>query len=425
MIPSTHAHLHVAAITHPGMRGKNNEDRYKVSSFITGEADRTPSLFAIVSDGIGGHRAGERAAEMAVTLISHAIGESQADDPTNILAQAVTSASQAIFDEASGDLSKKGMGATCICAWVIGDRLFMVAVGDSRLYLLRSGTILQLNIDHTWIQEAIEHGAITPEQARGHPNAHVIRRYLGSPVPVMPDFRIRLNPSESDAESAGNQGLQLLPDDVLLLCSDGLHDLVEEREILQVIASQNLEQALENLVNMANDRGGHDNITIVAMQTREKVAAQEFTAPTVIDAAKPTDTHPNEITQAIRRPRPAVVEPAVQRAPASSPSRRLIWLTCGGLLVIALFVVLTAGALGMLSNLELPLPGDAATHTPSATITATVTTTRGLPTLPGFITTPVPQSTGSGGPFITLPAPGSPTPDYTPWPTNTRPPSSR
>lgn len=418
MIPTTRAHLHVAAITHPGMRGKNNEDRYGVSAYSIGEEDRTPSVFAMIADGIGGHRAGETAAEMAVNLISQSVAESMASDPPAVLAEAVSNASQAIFEESASDPSKKGMGATCIAAWVIGDRLFTVAVGDSRLYLIRSGSILRLNIDHTWIQEAIENGALTPDQAKGHPNAHVIRRYLGSPQPVVPDFRIRLNPTESDGDAQANQGLRLLPDDVLLLCSDGLHDLVDDQEILQVISNQKMEKALETLVNMANERGGHDNITIVALQVPKTGAAQIFDTPTVV--AEPQPVVPaDDVTQAMRRPAAAAAaKPVVTRRPA--PNSRLVWFTCAGLALIIGITLVAAVVLGVLAIPGLNIPGADGTKTSTTTVTVTVTTTRGLPTLPGFITTPVPQSTGEGGPFITLPPSGPPTPTYTPWPTNTR-----
>jgi protein phosphatase len=399
------------------MRGKNNEDRYGVSAYSIGEEDRTPSVFAIIADGIGGHRAGETAAEMAVNLISKSVAESVASDPPAVLAEAVSNASQAILEESLSDPSKKGMGATCIGAWVIGDRLYTVAVGDSRLYLIRSGSILRMNIDHTWIQEAIESGALTPEQAKGHPNAHVIRRYLGSPQPVVPDFRIRLNPAESDDEAETNQGLRLLPDDILLLCSDGLHDLVDDHEILQVISSQKMEKALETLVNTANERGGHDNITIVALQVPKTGAAQVFDTPTVV--AEPEPVIANDVTQAMRRPAAVTpVKPIVRRRPASNT--RLVWFTCAGLALVIGVILVSAVILGVLAIPGLNIPGAAGTTTSTRTVTVTMTTTRGLPTLPGFITTPVPQSTGDGGPFITLPPSGPPTPTYTPWPTNTR-----
>jgi PPM family protein phosphatase len=125
---------------------------------------------------------------------------------------------------------------------------------------------LQVTTDHTWIQEAIDFGALTPQQAVGHPNAHVIRRYLGAQSPMAPDFRLRLQPNETDVQSEANQGLRLLPGDRLVLCSDGLTDLVTKEEISSAIRSHERKAALDYLINLANSRGGHDNITIIYLE---------------------------------------------------------------------------------------------------------------------------------------------------------------
>ena len=266
MIPADHAHLHVAASTHPGMKGKNNEDQYAVSAYKLSETDPTPSLLALISDGIGGHRAGEIASQIAVETISRVVSESDGAKPQLTLKTAIIQASQAILTQAEAHLDRRGMGATCVCAWIIGNRLYTASVGDSRLYLLRGDAISQLTTDHSWIQEAIEYGALKPEQARGHPNAHIIRRYLGSQPPPEVDFRLRLDPSETDGQAQGNQGFLLLPGDFLLLCSDGLTDLVDKEEIRFALRSSNRNQATQDLTQLANERGGHDNITIVLLE---------------------------------------------------------------------------------------------------------------------------------------------------------------
>jgi PPM family protein phosphatase len=264
MIRTDRAHLNVVAQTHAGMTGKNNEDRYAITSFQLNEEDPTPVLFAVVADGIGGHRAGEVAAELAVDHISQYVAESDAHRPKKILERAIHEASEAIADHAASADEQKGMGATCACVWVIGDKLFTATVGDSRIYLLREGRIQQLTTDHTWVQEAIEKKILTPEEAREHPNVHVIRRYLGSPDPPEVDFRLRLYDSEADALAEGNQGTQIRPGDVLLICSDGLTDLVWNDEIAEVIRSKNNPKAAtQQLIETANQRGGHDNITVV------------------------------------------------------------------------------------------------------------------------------------------------------------------
>ena len=104
---------------------------------------------------------------------------------------AVTEASDAVAAHAASNEDLRGMGATCAMAWIIGDELHTAYVGDSRIYLMRAGRIQQLTTDHTWVQEAMEKGILTPEQARTHPNVHVIRRYLGSAEPPEPDFRLK------------------------------------------------------------------------------------------------------------------------------------------------------------------------------------------------------------------------------------------
>ncbi|HET7144507.1 MAG TPA: protein phosphatase 2C domain-containing protein [Anaerolineales bacterium] len=266
MIRSTLAHLQVAAISHAGMSGKNNEDRYSVSSFQLSKDDARPALFAIVSDGIGGHRAGEVAAELAVNYITTNVAESNAKKPLKILETAIQDASQMISEHSAGKDDEQGMGATCACVWVIENKLYTAYVGDSRIYLIRGRQVQRVTIDHTWVQEALEKGIITTEQMRDHPNVHVIRRYLGGLKLPNVDFRLRIDDEESDEKSENNQGFRLEPSDTILMCTDGLTDLVWDDEILKVVPSKkDMKVAAETLVNMANERGGHDNITVVIL----------------------------------------------------------------------------------------------------------------------------------------------------------------
>lgn len=256
------SHLNVATMTHAGMVGKNNEDRFTVSSYI-GQEDR-PVLFAIVSDGIGGHRAGEVAAELAVNYILEKISESDGKRPLEIMESAIHTASQAIASRSASQADQFGMGATCACVWIEGNRLYTAYIGDSRIYLIRDGKIQRLTVDHTWVQEAIEKGVITPEQARDHPNVHVIRRHLGSVELPDVDFRLKLSGEDDDEQARKNQGTRLKFGDVLLMCSDGLTDLVWDDEILRLVTTRNaLKSAAHDLVEQANERGGYDNITVV------------------------------------------------------------------------------------------------------------------------------------------------------------------
>lgn len=260
------------ALSHPGMSGKNNEDRYAVTPFLLGEQNATPVLLAVLSDGIGGHHAGEVAAEVTVETITRQVAASGAANPTEALQNAVIHASNEVQALAKADPGRQGMGATCAVVYIIGDKLYTVTVGDSRIYLMQKGRIRQVSIDHTWIQEALDAGMLRADEIEGHPNAHVIRRYLGSPTPPEGDLRLNLSRDESDAASQANQGMTLKSGDRLLLCSDGLTDLVSENEILETLQSLPMEAALQELVDLSNQRGGHDNITVVAIEIPTSVA---------------------------------------------------------------------------------------------------------------------------------------------------------
>jgi protein phosphatase len=361
MIRVTRAHLNVDAQTHPGMSGKNNEDRYAVASFVLDKRDRTPVLFAVLADGIGGHRAGEVAAELTVNHMMQVIARSDGRHIRRTIEDAVVEASDAISAHSESNENLKGMGATCATAWIVGDKLHTAYVGDSRIYLIRAGRIQQLTIDHTWVQEAIERGVLTPEMARQHPNVHVIRRYLGSPTPPDPDFRLRLFDDEGDQHAENNQGLQLLPNDILLLCSDGLTDLVWNDEILEVIRSKsNLKESSRALIELANSRGGHDNITVVLVSV------------------------PSNFKLIVRK--------NVNWMPW------IIGIVSGIILVMGATAVFTLGLLSRNGK-----------STPTPTITSPPTLTK-MP-----LATPTPLSTMTILPTLSLPI----APTYTPWPTNT------
>jgi serine/threonine protein phosphatase PrpC len=313
VIPLDHTHLHVAAATHPGMRGKANEDRYSVSAYRFTSDDHLPSVLVVLADGIGGHRAGEVAAQLAVENINKYVAEGQSNQPTQVLKQALTYTNQIILDHSKEDPTLTGMGTTCVCAWVIGDQLYATSVGDSRLYLQRGAKLVCLTTDHTWIQEALTQGSLMPDQVKGHPNAHIIRRFLGSMNAISPDMRLRLSPVESDTQAEANQGLHLLPGDRLLLCSDGLTDLVQDGEILDILRNIQLESSPARLIDLANQRGGHDNITVVAMEVPQ----------------------PAHITRPIRLSHQAIIVP-VQKSRRSAVS----WLMIGLLLVAILLMIL-------------------------------------------------------------------------------------
>lgn len=272
MIRKTQSRYPVTAQSHPGMSGKNNEDRFGVTAFQLSKNNPTPVLVAVLSDGVGGHKAGEVAAELAVNQIMDTVAESKGEHPVQVIETGIHRASNAIYAESQKDNGKQGMAATVAVTWMIGHRLFTATVGDSRIYLIRGNRIQQLNTDHTWIQEALDNNILTPDQVEGHPNRHVIRRYLGGPNPPDVDFRMRLNQGENDQQSIQNQGVALQTGDRLILTSDGLTDLVNDAEILAAFdVEANL--AVENLIDLANQRGGHDNITIISFEIPDGIQA--------------------------------------------------------------------------------------------------------------------------------------------------------
>jgi protein phosphatase len=266
MIPSQHSDLHLGHGTHPGESGKNNEDAYAVKVFRTLTGNHTATL-AAVADGIGGHLAGEVASDLAVKSVIEVVAESADADYRAVLEQAVGRAARVVAERAQSDPEYQGMGTTLALALVVGRRLYTAYVGDSRLYLVRHQTIRQISVDHTWLEAAIEHGFITREEAKRHPNQHVVLRHLGKNPEMKGDFRLRLYHTETLEQAQQNQGLPLEPGDAVVVCSDGLSDLVEGEEILDTLVRNGDPQAtVDELIALARSRGGHDNITVIVMQ---------------------------------------------------------------------------------------------------------------------------------------------------------------
>ncbi len=265
MIRTERAHLYLAAQSDPGLSGKNNEDNFAVSAYSLSQSNPTPSVFAIVSDGIGGHRSGEVASEMTVNLISQIVAQSDGGHPLAVFQQGFYAVSEKIVEQAEQDASQRGMGATAACVWVIDKQLYIAYAGDSRIYLIRGKRIQQLSRDHTWVQEALDKGILSKAAIKSHPNLHVIRRYIGSSEPPEPDLRLYLRAGESDQEAKANQGMVLTPGDVVLVCTDGLTDLVNDNEIAAALQGRTLKQTAKALIDLANQRGGHDNITVLLL----------------------------------------------------------------------------------------------------------------------------------------------------------------
>lgn len=268
MIKMEKSHVPITASTHAGMSGKNNEDNYRVTAYQMSEHNEARVLVAVLCDGVGGHQAGEVASTIGVNLITETIADSNGEDFTNVLTTAIEKASIEVNKQAALNADgpgRAGMGSTASIACLMGNRLYTATLGDSRIYLIRDHTIHQISKDHTWIQDALDVGLITPAQVHGHPNSHVIRRYLGGPGIPEVDLRMFLTGYENDAQAEANQGTRLYTGDTILLCSDGLSDLVDAPEILAILDEYDdkMPGALTELTQLANSRGGHDNITMI------------------------------------------------------------------------------------------------------------------------------------------------------------------
>jgi protein phosphatase len=255
--------LEIAVSTDPGVIRAHNED----SVF----ADPRLGL-AILADGMGGYNAGEVASGMATTRLATDLGQVIASsalqdshcgyDPATIerhLINEISAANFAVFHAAASTSRYSGMGTTLVLAWFYDNRMSVAHVGDSRLYRLRGEEFSLLTRDHSLLQEQLDSGMITPEEARYSGNRNLVTRALGVDPAVdveIGDFDVR-------------QG------DIVLLCSDGLNDMVEDEEIAVALRTLggNLQLAADHLVQMANDNGGRDNVSVILIKVRDDFAA--------------------------------------------------------------------------------------------------------------------------------------------------------
>jgi PPM family protein phosphatase len=204
-------------------------------------------LLLVVADGMGGHSAGEVASRLAVDVVTRAYYE-DTGDPRSALENAFHEANLAIYKAAEEDSGKNGMGTTCI-ALVLQDGTATAAhVGDSRLYLVREGSIYLMTEDHSAVMEMVKAGLITLEQARHHPEKNVILRAMGSHAEV--------------EVTTWQEPFPVRAGDRFLLCSDGLYDLVADEEIRRIVLLSAPSIACASLIELAKERGGHDNITV-------------------------------------------------------------------------------------------------------------------------------------------------------------------
>jgi serine/threonine protein phosphatase PrpC len=263
--PSNNSYFDFAQLSHKGWVRSNNEDRLAVREF-TSEGNKPPSLVAVLCDGVGGHQGGEAAAQIGVYTVVKSIDESDSlQEPDILLKKSVLNANQAILDASQDKPELEGMASTCITAWIIGWQLYLANLGDSRAYLLRNNKLSQLNHDHTWLEDTIgielgEKSGVT----RNHPLAHVLSRFLGSPQPPEVDLRIK-SVNHQTTNEVENQGMKLQSGDRLLLCSDGVTDLLSDTEITDCMDCESARKDAQKLVKRALDKGGHDNTSVIVV----------------------------------------------------------------------------------------------------------------------------------------------------------------
>lgn len=239
-------------ITDLGRKRTNNEDNYLINDEL--------GLY-LVADGMGGHAGGEFASQIAVNTVEEVfanlgaatippvlVDEISPEDLTRErLEYAIRLAGRRIYEKALDEPEYRGMGTTALALYVQKDRAFISHVGDSRGYRIRDNTIEQLTEDHSLVNEQIKAGLISPEHAKTHRLKNIITRSLGYQEEVEVDTRIE----------------KIQEGEIFLLCSDGLSNLVEEDEMLQIITRCHFSEAPWDLVKLANERGGDDNITAV------------------------------------------------------------------------------------------------------------------------------------------------------------------
>lgn len=229
-----------------GMIREVNQDWVFVSDTPIG---KLPNLL-VVADGMGGHKAGEFASRFAVEVLREELAKSTDENPEVMMKKAITTANQKLLETAREDERFNGMGTTLVVATVIERTLYFANIGDSRLYLLNE-EIKQLSKDHSLVQEMVRLGGINQEDAKHHPDKNIITRAVGVKEKIEIDFF----------------EYRLKKGDVILMCTDGLNNMVEDEEIFRIVkSSRDVVEAVERLIEKANDNGGNDNIGIIVAQ---------------------------------------------------------------------------------------------------------------------------------------------------------------
>ncbi len=249
MIVVTHG-----CVSNVGKVRSENQDSYAIAP-ITSEALQTPKgILFMVADGMGGHRAGRQASELAVDVVTSVYTSSNAAPIPELLQKSVQEANDRIFLAGSRTGSLRGMGTTCTVLVVQGSSAWTAHIGDSKIYLATTGGITQITTDHSRVWDLYQRGIITREQARNHPERNLLTRALGKQ-------------GENTAEVRGP--IPLAAGMRFILCSDGLTNHVDDDEIGTIAMARPPQDASEELVAMANERGGTDNVTVLIVAIDE------------------------------------------------------------------------------------------------------------------------------------------------------------
>lgn len=238
--------MRIFSMTDVGLKRSTNQDAFYAGEFDNG------ATFAIVCDGMGGANAGNVASEKAASIISDYIVKSysfkmNAGAIETMLRAAVESANSEIFDLSKSNDEYSGMGTTVVAAFCVDNLVHIVHVGDSRAYLIGTDEITQLTVDHSVVQSMVESGEIDQDEAKHHPNKNIITRAVGAREDILCDYTMAIKPENF----------------VLLICTDGLSNFVDDDEILRTVQNTEKEACAEELVKIANNAGGNDNITVV------------------------------------------------------------------------------------------------------------------------------------------------------------------
>jgi protein phosphatase len=237
-----------------GCQRQNNEDSFGYWEPEDDQQFLRKGRLAVVADGMGGYEGGQEASRLAVETLLEVYRDFGGDDPQAALVEALQAAHEQIRQYSFAHPELRGMGTTCTAAAIVQDALYYVHVGDTRLYLIRDGQITRVTRDHSYVGRLVESGMISQEEAETHPQRNILTAALGTNPDLIMDSPGRPEP--------------LRPEDVLLICSDGLWGQVRDSEILDAVENKSAEQAGRKLIELARERGGPDNITVEILRLR-------------------------------------------------------------------------------------------------------------------------------------------------------------